>query len=92
MEEEEEEEEEELPSGVVHLEGMPDDHWSSKGDDRGRASTSFCRRQSRIIDSRGTLTSKGPYEHCATVIPIFPYIMECAELPLNALIQLFCGK
>ena len=39
--------------------------------DRGRASTSFCRRQSRIIDSRGTLTSKGPYKHCATVIPIF---------------------
>ena len=37
--------------------------------DHGRASTSFCRRQSRIIDSRGTLTSK--YEHCATVIPIF---------------------
>ena len=34
--------------------------------DRGRASTSFCRRQSRIIDSRGTLTSKDPYEHCAT--------------------------
>ena len=43
---------------------MPDDHWSSRGDDRERASTSFCRRQSRIIDSRGTLTSKGPYEHC----------------------------
>ena len=38
--------------------------------DRGRASTLFCRRVSRIIDSRGTLTSKDPYEHCATVIPI----------------------
>ena len=29
------------PSGVVHCEGMPDDHWSSRGDDRERASTSF---------------------------------------------------
>ena len=37
----------------------PNDHWSSRGDDRGQASTSFCRRQSRIIDSRGTLTYKG---------------------------------
>ena len=36
--------------------------------DRGRASTSFYRRQSRIIDSRGTLTSKDPYKNCATVI------------------------
>ena len=38
MEEEEEEEEEKLedllPSGVIHCEGMPDDHWSSRGDDR----------------------------------------------------------
>ena len=37
--------------------------------DRGRPSILFCQRQSRNIDSRGT--SKDPYEHCATVIPIF---------------------
>ena len=39
--------------------------------DHGRASTSFCQRQSRNIDSKGTLTFKDPYEHCATAIPIF---------------------
>ena len=39
--------------------------------DRGRPSILICQRQSRNIDSRGTLTSKDPYEHCATVIPIF---------------------
>ena len=75
---EEEKEEEEGEGGArgpltFRCRTLPDDHWSSRGDDRGRASTSFCRRQSRIIDtgSRETLTSKGPYEHCATVIPIF---------------------
>ena len=26
---------------VVHCQGMPNDHWSSRGDDRGRVSTSF---------------------------------------------------
>ena len=51
--------------------GCPMATGAQEVNDRGRASTSFCRRQSRIIDSRGTLTSKDPYEHCATVIPIF---------------------
>ena len=28
--------------GPLTFEGMPDDHWSSRGDDRGRSSISFC--------------------------------------------------
>ena len=43
----------------------------------------------------GTLTFKGQYEnHGNCGIPIFQssYTMECAELPLHALLQLACGK
>ena len=36
---------------------MPDDHWSSGGDDRGRASTSFCCRG--VVG--GPLTLRGRY-------------------------------
>ena len=38
----------------------------------------------------GTLTLKGPYEYCVNWS--FTYTMECAELPLHAILQLACGK
>ena len=44
------------------LRGTPDDHWSSGGDDRGRASTSFSwRRRSywRTFDPQGSYTERG---------------------------------
>ena len=41
------------PQGVVYCDGTPDDHWSSRSDDHGQASTSFCWRRScwRIFES-----------------------------------------
>ena len=40
---------------------MPDDHWSSGGDNRGRASTLFCWRRScwRTFDPQGSYAERG---------------------------------
>ena len=44
------------------LRGDARDHWSSRGDDRGRASTSFCWRRGscwRTFDPQGSYAERG---------------------------------